>query len=162
LSSWPVSGRSRPPAWPARWSRARWPPAPPRAHGRASGNTPGSPPPAARRRTAAVPSRLQHRPHARADRRGERPRAPVGQADAAVRLGLADVGRFGRAMDAVVLLRQVHPDYADRIVRAWLEGRLRMAGVGIPEQVRVVVEGRVAGNAVDLPFADRQRVVLAA
>ncbi|KAG7666532.1 hypothetical protein KSW81_003251, partial [Nannochloris sp. 'desiccata'] len=44
-------------------------------------------------------------------------RVPVGQADAAVRFGLADLGRVRRAMDPVGRLRQRDPDRAHRPVR---------------------------------------------
>jgi len=49
-------------------------------------------------------------------------RTPVGQADAAVRLGLTDLVGLRCAMDAVGGCREIDPDQADRIVRARFDG----------------------------------------
>ena len=50
-------------------------------------------------------------------------------ADAAVRLRARDLPGLRRAVDAVVLLREVDPDDADGIVRAGLDRRLACAGL---------------------------------
>src|SRR6202011_1599377 len=69
------------------------------------------------------PSSVQEHPlHALAERAGEVENVPVRQADAPVRLGLADLGGVGRAVDAVARLRQVDPHEADRIVRSRPDG----------------------------------------
>src|SRR3984893_13690616 len=68
-------------------------------------------------------------------------RVPVGEADAAVRLGLADRLRRRRAVDTVGGLGEVDPHGADRIVRPLrdlhlllrlnaLEGEFRIIGIG--------------------------------
>ena len=77
-----------------------------------------------------------------------------------MRLDMADLRRLRRAVDAVMRLRQIDPDDADRIVRSGLERRLAVAGRGVPEQIGVVVKLRIALNPVHLPRADRQRIVV--
>src|SRR6185436_13180012 len=87
---------------------------------------------------------------------------PVGQADAAMRLGARDLPGVGRAVDAVVLLREVDPDDAHGIVRAGLDRRLGVLPFGVPEEPRVVVELRIPEDPRDLPPSGRQRIVPAA
>src|SRR5207244_8860994 len=69
---------------------------------------------------------------------GELERVPVRHADAAVGLRLADGGGFGRAVDSVMLLRQVDPHDPDRTIRPRGDLRLRVLALRVPEQVRVV------------------------
>src|SRR5690606_22757454 len=67
-------------------------------------------------------------------------RVPVGKTDAAMAVGLADLRRLGRSVDAVARLRQGDPHRADRAVRsrwdlqdlvviALLEVDLRVVGI---------------------------------
>src|ERR1700710_483548 len=79
----------------------------------------------------------------RLDQRRDGDRVPVGEADAAMGGGLADRLRLRRAVDSVVLLREVDPHQADGIVGAGGDLRLLVPGLGVPEEVGVVVEGRV-------------------
>ncbi|MNV25535.1 hypothetical protein D3C71_1166330 [compost metagenome] len=79
-----------------------------------------------------------------------------------MRLGLAHVARLGRAVQAVMRLGDINPDHADRIVRARRQHRFAVAGLGVPEQLGVVVEGGIARDPEDLPLPDRERVMLAA
>src|SRR5690606_33599939 len=88
--------------------------------------------PARNSSTPFTGSPLQFGGHARRHRPGDRACIPVGQADAAMRLGLADGRGFGGAVDSVMLLRQVDPDHADRVVRPGLDGGPGMRAVGIP------------------------------
>src|SRR5262245_41480896 len=74
-------------------------------------------------------------------------------------LRLADARGLWRAVDAVVLLREVDPHDANGIVRPGSDARLGMGSVGVPEEVGVVEERRIALDALDLPLADRKRVV---
>ncbi len=90
------------------------------------------------------------------DRIGQGQRIPVGQPDAPVRLRLADRGRLGRPVDAVVLLREVDPDQAHGVVGARGQLGLGVRRVGIPEEVGVVLEHGVLADAVDLPLPDGQ------
>jgi len=46
-------------------------------------------------------------------------RIPIGEPDATMRFGLADLLRRWRAMDAVARRGQIDPDDADRILRPW-------------------------------------------
>jgi hypothetical protein len=57
---------------------------------------------------------------------GEIERVPVGQSDAAVRIGLADPRRVRCAVDAVALLGEVDPYQPDRILRARRDRQLAM------------------------------------
>src|SRR3954452_4857170 len=57
---------------------------------------------------------------------GEVAGIPVREADADVRLGLADLLGLGRAVDAVGGDRQVDPDEADRIVRSRVDRELQL------------------------------------
>src|SRR5690606_5572456 len=95
----------------------------------------------------------QDRTRARADRFGQRARAPVGHADAAVRLVVAGRRRLRGSVGAVVLLRQVDPDHAVRIVRSRRDLGLAVAPSRIPEQVRVVVAHRIVSHALELLLA---------
>ncbi|KAG1241890.1 hypothetical protein G6F66_015713 [Rhizopus arrhizus] len=79
-----------------------------------------------------------------------------------MRFGLADVAGLRCAVQAVMRLGQIDPDPPHQIVRARRQRGLLLALAGIPEQLGVVVERRVAVDTEDLPFTDRQRVVLAA
>src|SRR5688572_29503717 len=58
---------------------------------------------------------------------------PVGQPHAAMRLRAADRARLGRAVDPVMLLADVDPDAADRVVGTGRDLRLGVLGVGVPE-----------------------------
>src|SRR5258707_8814964 len=93
---------------------------------------------------------------------GELEGVPVRHADAAVRLRLADGGGFGRAVDSVMLLRQVDPHDPDRTIRTRCDLGLRVLALRVPEQVRVVEERGVARHAGDLPGAEGQGIVLGA
>jgi hypothetical protein len=84
----------------------------------------------------------KHHHRCLADHMREFGRVPVGEADAAVRLGLADRLRMRRAVDAVGCLCEVDPHGADRIVGPLrdldlllgldaLEGEFRIIGIGI-------------------------------
>ena len=77
-------------------------------------------------------SELNRRP--RLDEGGQPRGIPVGQAHAAMRLGVADAPRFGRPVDAVVLDVDVDPDDADGIVRAGLERCLSVASASRPRR----------------------------
>src|SRR5258708_26119680 len=55
------------------------------------------------------------------DHRRQPLRVPVGQAQAAMRGGFADLRRLGRAVNAVARPRQRDPDDAERTVRAGLQ-----------------------------------------
>src|SRR6202521_5459661 len=99
-----------------------------------------------------------------ADHMREFGRVPVGEADAAVRLGLADRFRMRRAVDAIGGLGEVDPHGADRILRPLrylnlllgfdaLEGEFRIIGIGgiehgAPDPV---------GAAIRSSFADSGR-----
>ena len=54
---------------------------------------------------------------------GKVERVPIGEADAAVRFGLADFFRRRRAMYAVGWRREIDPHQADRILRPRLDGK---------------------------------------
>ena len=90
---------------------------------------------------------------------GEPHRIPVGEAEAAVRLRLADCRRFRRAMEPQVGAAQIDPDDADRIVGPGRDLGLRVRRIRIPEQRRVVVEDRQHCGAGDGPLTFGERVL---
>src|SRR5207249_3889396 len=55
---------------------------------------------------------------------------PIGEANAAMRLGLADRRRLRRAVQPEMFLVDIDPDDADRVVRAGGNFRLRLGRVG--------------------------------
>src|SRR5258706_11620887 len=57
--------------------------------------------------------------------------------------------------------RQVDPHRTDRTVRTGCELDLLVARLRIPEEVGVVVVGRIPADTIDLPLADRKRIVRA-
>ena len=75
---------------------------------------------------------------------------------------LADHRRFGRAMDAIMLLRQIEPRHAHRIIGAGLQQMILRGVAHIPKQLGIIVEIRIAADALDRPCADGQRIMLAA
>src|SRR5581483_2650356 len=66
-------------------------------------------------------------------------RVPVGEADAAVRLGLADLARVGRAVNAVGGRSEIDPDEADRIVWARFDDQWFFGFHALPGELRIVV-----------------------
>ena len=89
-----------------------------------------------RNEASRAASHLQNDLGARADQRREPHRVPVGQADAAVRFGVADARRLRRAVNAVVLLARSIHDHADRVVRTGRDLRLRVRRVRRPRTDR--------------------------
>ena len=65
-------------------------------------------------------------------------------------------------MDSVVFLGDADPDYADGVSRAGRDFRFGLVGVGVPEEVGVVVEGRIIDDVLHFPLAERERIVAAA
>jgi hypothetical protein len=86
---------------------------------------------------------------------------PIREAHTAVRLREADTARFWRPVQAVVLLRNVDPHHAYRIIGARRDFRFRVRRIPIPKQRRVVVKRRIPLGSRDLPLAVRQRIMLA-
>src|SRR5215510_12928309 len=83
------------------------------------------------------------------DRRRSRPdhlrklrRVPVRQTDAAMRLRASDHLGFGRAVDAVMVLRQIDPRDAHGSVRSRRHCAFPVRRIGIPEEPGVVVKWR--------------------
>src|SRR5262249_1187885 len=105
---------------------------------------------------------LQDRRGAGANHLGKLRGVPVGQPDTAMRLRATDLCGIGRTVNTVVILREVDPNDADGSVGSWRQRCLLVACGGIPEQRRVVMEPRQPGDAVNFPFAQRKRVMLAA
>src|SRR5262249_35832326 len=75
---------------------------------------------------------------------------------------MTDSTWFGGALEAVVLDIDADPDDAHRVVRPRLNGGLGVRGIGVPEQIRVVMKFRLPVDRRHVPLADWQRVVLAA
>ena len=87
---------------------------------------------------------------------------PVRHPHAPVRGRMADLPRFGRAVDAVVRYVDPHPDHTDRIVWTCGDLHLGICLIGIPEQVGVVVVGWISYHISDHPIPERERIVLTA
>src|SRR5450759_4522350 len=83
------------------------------------------------------------------DHRRQIERVPVGQPDAAVRSGVPYLARFRRTVNPVVVLGEGDPYRPDRIVRSRRQRLLIRGFFRIPEELRVVVELRIAGDAID-------------
>src|SRR6266571_4878355 len=97
-----------------------------------------------------------------ADAAGEIEHVPVGQADAAVRLGLADLRRIRRAVDAVARLRQVDPHDADRVVGPRPD-RKGPVGLDLLEaESGVVAVGRLLDHLAHAVAPARRRLLIAA
>ena len=95
-------------------------------------------------------------------------RIPVGEPDAAVRLGMADLRRLRRPVQAVVRPRQIDPDDADRVVRARREsspwrarGRHPRRDRGCSErpdraETPVTFQSPIGSGSLLLPHGDRR------
>src|SRR5450759_4525286 len=90
------------------------------------------------------------------DHRRQIERVPVGQPDAAVRGGVAYLARLRRTVNPVVFLGEIDPYQPDRIVRPRRQRLLIRGVLGVPEELRVVMKLRIAGDAIDFPVAHRQ------
>src|SRR5579875_683617 len=131
-SLWPATAAR---AWPIRWSSPPWP--------RRS-------PEKSRKRdylAAARADELRHRAGVHA--LGEGDSVPIGQADAAVTGGLADLGRIGRAVNAIVRSVQGDPHHPNRTVRARFDMQLAVAARTPVQLLRVVYVVGVPRDAVD-------------
>ena len=79
-----------------------------------------------------------------------------------MRGGVADLAGLRGSVNPVMIFGEVDPCEADRVVRAGGERLLVGGFFGVPEELRIVMEFRFAGDAVDLPLAERQGIVFAA
>src|ERR1700730_1773278 len=79
---------------------------------------------------------------------------PVCETDTAVGMRTPDRRRLGCTVDPVVIYRKTNPDHTHGIIRAGMDFRCRIFLIGIPEQLRVVKEPRIAFDARDLPCPD--------
>ena len=85
-------------------------------------------------------------------------RVPIGEPNAAMRFGLADLFRRRRAMDAVARRAQIDPDDADWILRTRSDRKLVLGLHAFEGETRVVMIGRVVRDALDLELAARRRL----
>src|SRR3954466_9128841 len=96
---------------------------------------------------------LEDRRQAGLDHGGQLRRVPIGEADTTVRCRVPDPRGLGRSVNSVMLFREIDPNDADGIIRARVDGRLLVGSLGVPEEVGVVVEDRIAADAADFPIA---------
>src|SRR5215472_9298356 len=77
-------------------------------------------------------------------------RVPIGEPDAAMRFGLADLLRRRRAMYAVARRAQIDPDDADWILRPRSDCKFVLGLHAFEAETRVVTVGRIVRDAFDL------------
>src|SRR5215472_17580137 len=80
-------------------------------------------------------------------------RIPVGEPDAAMRFGFADLLRRRRAMDAVARRAQIDPDDADWIFRTRSDRKFVLGLHAFEAETRIVMIGRVMCYAFDLELS---------
>src|SRR3981189_2387401 len=91
----------------------------------------------------------------------ERLGGPIGEADAAVRFGLADILRLRRAMDAVAVA-EIDPGIADRIVGAGSDGERLLRLRALELELRTVGVGVILRDRANGQRAAGRRPLLAA
>src|ERR1019366_336274 len=69
--------------------------------------------------------------------------------------------RFGRAVNAIVLLGKGNPNHPHWTLRSWRKNRSRVLVLRIPKKVGIVVIMGINALAEYLPRSDGQRVVFA-
>src|SRR5688572_24927129 len=87
---------------------------------------------------------------------------PIGQPNAAMRLGLAHLFGVWGAVNAVARDAQIDPDRADRIVRASRDGELLLDLDFLPGEFRVVAIDRVRRDSLHFVNTAGRWIVLAA
>src|ERR1700676_1410969 len=93
----------------------------------------------------------------RCDRR-ESERIPVGEMNAALRFGSADLRRLRRSMYSVVRLRKPHPDHPDRIVGPRRDVRLYVVALGPVNERRIVRKYGIPDFGRDLELTHRDSI----
>src|SRR5579862_5444838 len=79
-----------------------------------------------------------------------------------MRLRMTHLARRRRPMNAIMFLREIDPNDANRVPRPRLNLSLIIRGVSVPEELRVVVEYRIRQHSPDLPIPNRKGIMLAA
>src|SRR5215471_20438119 len=105
--------------------------------------------------------------YARANTAGEVKGIPIGESDAAMRLGLADTFRMRRPMNSITCLGQIDPDQADRIVGTGRDAKFSISPHALDLKLGIIMIGGVLDNPADavsaawcgfLAAADRRRI----
>src|ERR1700737_1223378 len=83
---------------------------------------------------------------------------PVGEMNAALRFGAADLRRLRRSVYTVVRLGQSHPEHADGVIGTRRNIGFHVMWLGVVNERRIVGEYRIPDFGSDLELAYRDRV----